>query len=116
MIEFNNEKLGKKILEIRTEKDITQDELADRMDSSRVVLSRIESGERGCSVDYLIKIANALEVSSDMLLVDFLARPEISPDAADITRILSGCTKEESTLLIAMLACLRKDVTKFIIG
>ena len=51
------------IARIRHEKKITQKELAKRIDSNQVVLSRIENGQENLSLDKLASIAHALGVS-----------------------------------------------------
>ena len=68
-IDFEN--IGMRVKSIRTRKKLTQDQLAEMIESDRAVIGRIEAGKT-CSIDYLIKIANALEVSIDSLVIDCL--------------------------------------------
>ena len=53
------ESIGVRIKGIRSRKKITQDQLAEMIGSDRTVIARIENGNQGCSIDYLVKIANA---------------------------------------------------------
>ena len=76
------ESIGVRIKGIRSRKKITQDQLAEMIGSDRTVIARIENGNQGCSIDYLVKIANALEISSDALLIDSLDHPNLTPDEA----------------------------------
>lgn len=54
--------LGEKIRKIRKAKDLTLDQLAEKLGSSSGTLSHIEKGSRNPSLDMLTKIAEALEV------------------------------------------------------
>jgi len=57
-----------RLKEIRKEKRLTQEELAEKADISRVMVSRYETGTVIPTVDVLINIADALDVSIDYLL------------------------------------------------
>ena len=60
--------IGERIRNIREDKDILQQELADAVGINVSVLSRIEKGTRQLRDDELIKIADKLNVSVDYLL------------------------------------------------
>lgn len=60
--------VGKRIQSLREEKDMTQKELADKINISYSVMNRIESGERPARDEEIKEIAKALNVSSDYLL------------------------------------------------
>nr|DAM13491.1 MAG TPA: helix-turn-helix domain protein [Caudoviricetes sp.] len=60
--------VGKTIQSLREEKNMTQKELADKINISYSVMNRIESGERPARDEEIKKIAKALDVSSDYLL------------------------------------------------
>lgn len=59
---------GERIRNIREDKDILQQELADSIGMNVSVLSRIEKGTRQLREDELTKIANKLGVTVDYLL------------------------------------------------
>lgn len=59
---------GERIRNIREDKDILQQELADAVGINVSVLSRIEKGTRQLRDDELVKIADKLNVSVDYLL------------------------------------------------
>ena len=105
------ESIGVRIKGIRSRKKITQDQLSEMIGSDRTVIARIENGNQGCSIDYLVKIANALEISSDALLIDSLDHPNLTPDEAEISGLLSDCSDTERTFFIRSLNAL-KDVMK----
>lgn len=59
----------KKIKELREKQNLSQQELADKAEISRVYLSRLESGkEVRVSVNVLVKISNALNVKPSIFL------------------------------------------------
>ena len=49
-----------------------QEDLAEKTDLSSVYVGMLERGEKTASLETLVKIANALEVSSDILLKEVL--------------------------------------------
>lgn len=54
------EELARIVIVRRAELDLTQQELADRMGSTKSVISRIESGQHRTNVDTLRRLAEAL--------------------------------------------------------
>ena len=61
-------KVNKKITELRERHNISQKELALKLDINASVLNRIELGSRPLRDDELIKIANFFGVTTDYLL------------------------------------------------
>lgn len=68
---------------IRKKKNITQQELADKTNIERSTISRIENGEIDTSIDNAIKIANALEIPLEEIIVKDLRFDNISPVEID---------------------------------
>lgn len=67
--------LGLRIKQLRAEKEITQEELADRCDLFRTYMSRIESGLANPTLTVLHTLAEGLEVS----VVELLTPPTVVP-------------------------------------
>ena len=67
MSELNRE-IGGLIRNYRKAKNLTQDELAERIHVSKDHISRIERGIRACSLESLIDLAQELHTSTDYLL------------------------------------------------
>ena len=61
-------RIGKIIQALREERDITQKELANKININYSVMNRIESGERPVRDSEIVKIAKVLEVSTDYIL------------------------------------------------
>lgn len=60
--------VGRRIAELRSERGVSQRQLAAAMDVDPSALSRVESGERGLGVGELVAIAECLGVETDTLL------------------------------------------------
>ena len=56
-------RLGSRIRELRTERGLSQEALADRAKIGRSYMSGIERGVRNCSTLHLVRLARALGVS-----------------------------------------------------
>ena len=65
---MNYELLGKRIRQQRKEKKYTLEQLAEKLDVSTTFIGQIERAKGIPSLETLVKIANALEVSTDSLL------------------------------------------------
>lgn len=63
----DRERIGRRIKEIRIEKDITQEELAEKVGIQRTSLSRIEAGRFSVGLDILSKIARVLNCRIDIV-------------------------------------------------
>ncbi len=91
--------IGVRIKEARKELDITQIELAEKADISVPYLSKIEMGKSDFSVSVLIRISEALQISTDKLL-----RPNIPESAVianeELLSVIEGCTPTESASII----------------
>lgn len=80
--------LGRQIRKYRQLANWTQEDLAERAGISASFLGHIERGSRKASLETLICIANALNVSTDHLLGDSLEK-ELS-DISDINLLDPG--------------------------
>lgn len=68
---MNYKKIGKKIADKRILLGITQEELAEKVDSSANYISNIETGIKSGSLIFYIKVANELNLSLDYLVKNF---------------------------------------------
>ncbi len=56
-------KIGLRIKEIRTEKELTQEAVAFKAEIDRSFMNHVENGRRNVSIETLDKILNGLEIS-----------------------------------------------------
>ena len=56
-------KIGMRIKELRTEKNLTQEGIAWKSEVDRTFMNHVENGKRNISVDSLDKILQGLEIS-----------------------------------------------------
>lgn len=66
----NESILGKKILEIREKKGVSQQQLATKAGLSKALITHIETGKRYPSDKDLQKIIEALEISEEEILTE----------------------------------------------
>lgn len=60
--------IGERIVQLRKAKNWSQDDVAQHIEASRVMIGKYERGENMPSVEVIVKLARAFEVSVDYLL------------------------------------------------
>lgn len=65
---LNYERIGKMVQLLRRKKGLSQTELAEKTDLSVSYISHIETAVKRASLESLVRIANALDVTVDQLL------------------------------------------------
>ena len=106
--------IGNRIRYYRLLKEWKITDLADATGLSSKHIGHIERGERSCSLDTFIQIANALIIPADELLVDNLLASN-STHNEDEYFILLDCTQEEATVLIKNMKNLKEILRTYII-
>ena len=66
---YDIKKSGARIRQLRIENGYTQEILAQKLDIDRSLLSHVEAGKRGCSVDLFVRLSDFFNVSLDLLIV-----------------------------------------------
>lgn len=79
---MQNQTFGKRINQLRKNKGITSEQLAEICEVNAVHIRQIESGSRMPSLPLFMRICNALGTSADFLLGEALVNPVI-PDSVD---------------------------------
>ena len=95
---LDNASIGKNIKYYRTQKGISQEELGVAVFVTGKHLSYLETGTKVPSLELLILIANALDVSADDLLTDNLKHSS-SPVGTEIHDLLLDCNNDEKAIL-----------------
>ena len=65
---FSTQKFGGYLSRLRKERDMTQSELADRLNLTRQAVSKYETGDSFPDVSILVSIANIFHVTLDELI------------------------------------------------
>ncbi len=92
------EVVGKRISESRNSQGMTQEELSELTGISIPHISNIENGKTKIKVDTLVKISNALHVSTDFLLCGSVEAAHFIQNE-EIAILLNECTVEEKTAI-----------------
>lgn len=98
---MNQLALGKRIREQRKKLNLTQEQLAEKIDVSTTYIGFVERGERSITLGKLTCLANALGVSIDYLLSDTVAVPSSTKEELWLN-LLSSATEDEQDLIIDM--------------
>lgn len=106
------ESIGKRIKSFRTERDLSQEELGVLISANSHHVSNIENGRRAPSLESLVLIANALQVSADDLLVDSLTNSK-STAGSEIHKLLLDCNEDEKKMLTKILQFMKTLLIEF---
>ena len=109
---INSTSIGKNIKFYRNRKGISQEELGNIVFVSSIHISYLETGSKIPSLELLILIANALDVSADDLLVDSLTHTS-SPVGQELHAILQDCNHDEKEMLIRLLKFMKELFREF---
>ena len=109
---IDSESIGRRIKHYRSEKKLSQEELATAVFASSNHISYIETGVKTPSLEMLILIANALDVSADDLLTDNLKHSS-SPVDTEIHDLLLDCDHDEKAILTRTLTFLKALLSEF---
>lgn len=103
--------LGKKVKQYRKEKGYSADRLSELAGVSKSHISNIESANSHVSIEVLVRIANALGVSVDILLCDSLDE-EVSHGARknEFSKLLDECTEQQTKVIVDTVRALRDSL------
>ena len=97
------ENVGKRVSELRKERDLSQVEFGKMLGISGQYVGKIERGVTNISAELIVKVCNATGISSDYLLFGII-EPE------HIAEALSGLSKEQIQIALEII----KKVAQFI--
>lgn len=106
---INYQIIGRRIKTRREQIQMTQMELAEITELSVPYISYIETGKKKLSVATLVKIANALAISANELLIDHLS---IVSECAELEFLSSliDCTDKEKEFIIDILNSIKSSI------
>ncbi len=94
--------VGQKIRKRRLELGLSQDELADRIGTSRNYISRHENGQHDMSICTLFQYAAALEANPTMLCPDRFRQEALPEMLSPIMQTLSHLSEESLRTILVM--------------
>ena len=97
-MELDYKAIGKRIKIARIQMDLTQESLSEIVGISPTHMSNIETGTTRVSLQTIVRIANALSVSTDDLLCDSVIKTKVQFEY-DIACILDDCDDYEIRLI-----------------
>ena len=101
--------IGKRIRTIRKKRGFSQDYLAGKIGCNSSYLSYIESGVKCMSLEVFVKMANALNVSADELLLENLSN-NIMATNHEFSEILTDCSEYEKRILLDVVITTKKSL------
>lgn len=100
---YDMKRSGAYIQKLRIQNWYTQNEFAKALNTNQSFLSRIEAGQKGCSVDMFIQLSEFFHVSLDALILGM--EPDVALEAerkermkADITEVIDKLTQLKAQL------------------
>lgn len=102
---MNSKAVGQRIKTAREKKNLTQEDLAARIDISPTHVSVIERGTKIPRLDTFVSIANVLGVSADELLVDVVDRAAVGV-ASELSTSIEALPHEEKMRVLRVVSAL----------
>ena len=100
-MELNYSLIGKRIQQTRKSKGLSQEKLAEMTQLSSAHIGHIERASSKLSVAALVGIANALDVSPDMLLSDVIHQSKTYL-VDDFAELIDDCNSSELYLILQL--------------
>ena len=102
---INYEILGDRIRLVRTNRDLSQEKLAEAASLTRESINRIENGSLKAKLDTIAVIASILNIPIDYLIGN---GDELSADAeSELRNLLLDCNRLEKKILVETLRSLK---------
>ena len=106
MTEINFDRISKKIKQIRLQKGLTQEYIANQANVNTSHISNIENGRVKISLSTLILVCNALEVTLDYILSDEYVHPQNSMEQS-ILQELRKCNLDTQKRILDIIRILQ---------
>lgn len=106
---FDAAGFGTRLKHHRIKNHLTQDDLAEKIDTATSSISHLENGTHSPSLKTLIKLCNALNIGVDDLLADSLPVRESYLDK-DIADLLADCNASEKQIIKDIIITTKKSI------
>ena len=94
--------VGTRIKEYRLDNKMTQVMLAEKTGLSEMAIYSYETGKRLPALEPLVLLSNALNVSTDALLCDYVENPVVSKDGGIMDKMNKLPAKEQERIMKIM--------------
>jgi transcriptional regulator with XRE-family HTH domain len=108
---MDKKSIGKRIQKYREATGISQEKLAERVELSPIFISTIERGVKVPSLESFVKIANALNISFDLLLSDVISNG-YTVKASRFAEQIEGLSQEEQQQVFTVVEAMIKNSKK----
>ena len=98
-MESTNIVIGKRIRNLRKRKGLSQATLSELIDTTPTYISYVENGQKGLSLETFIRLANALNVTADEILLDCLENT-VKVSNHEFASVIFDCSDYEKHVLI----------------
>jgi len=106
---LNYKIIGKRIKEIRREKCLTQEKLAEMCNKSVSYISLIESGGRNAELEVLVNIGNNLGITIDTLLRGY-QKHDVITYKADLASLFEDCDCYQRQIIYETAIAVKKSL------
>jgi len=103
--------IGKRIRHIRKINKITQEQLAEMINVSVPYISNIENGKVNVGAEVIIRLAQALQVSADILLCLEITERD-TKYTETFSRLTKQCASEDTEQLLKIMSIIIKMIEK----
>ena len=108
-MQFDEQGFGRRLRQFRVKNHLTQEALAERIDTATSSVSHLENGTHMPSLRTLIKLCNVLNIGVDDLLADSLPVKSAHLDS-DIAELLEDCTPSEKQIFKEIIITTKKTL------
>lgn len=108
---INYGRLGKRISELRKQRKLSQSQLAELANVTDSYISHIETGRKKASLESLVKIAAALDVTLDRILLGNQPN-DLKNYLPELESLMESCTPYERAVIYDMVKSVRESLTK----
>lgn len=108
-MELNYIEIGNRIRQIRNNKSFSQAYLGKVIGVTSSQIGNIENARSHTSLESLVKIADALEVSTDEILFGYI-RFGADRYYAEYSRLMIDCTEKEKEIILDIAKTLKDDL------
>ena len=106
---MNYEEIGKRIRKYRKLKNLSQEELAEKIDISTTHMSHIETGSTKLSLQVLVDLSKVLEVNTDDLIFENKPKTMIN----QINKLLSECNENQIQFISNVVKSLKDSLDNY---